>query len=101
MKELAKTFLQDEHPHPAIWVEDTSAKNLFIFLYHDGLSVGDYKPYMQAFRTKSVDSLSLQEVSSYLTALAKHDRVSDCYSSAFEKGSLKRLLQRYLALIGE
>lgn len=98
MKELAIAYLRANHTQSWDWTADQSAYNLFVFLYQDGLSVGDYKPYITIFHEKPIAELTLTEVKAYLTMLAKHDRVSDCYSSAIENGTLAALLNRFLAL---
>lgn len=98
MKELAEQFLATAHPYPMYWANDSTAYNLFVFLYEDGLSIGDYRTHLSTIQHKKIKDLNLDETSAYLTMLAQHDRVSDCFSSAIEKGTLKELLKRYLEL---
>lgn len=98
MRELAMAYLAQTHPTPWNWAADETARALFEFLYDGGLGIEDYRACLREIKGKRLEGLTLKETEAYLTMLAQHDRVSDCYASAIEKGTLAALLQHYLDL---
>ena len=80
--------------------DDEKTFELFKFLFQRNLFNGDYHKYIDKI-IGNVDNASFEELSIYLTGIARAERICDSFSIAYTDGTLDALIRRWLKLARE
>ena len=98
MREIAERFLQAEHKE-SLWQNDQTAVELLEYVYNGGIWDRQHKERIMQIRDKPFDTLALQEVYTYLTAIIGGERINEgLYDRMIQNGTIEKLLERYLVL---
>ena len=98
MRDIAERFLRAEHKE-TLWQDDQTAVELLEYVYSGGVWDRQHKERIMQIRDKPFDTLALQEVYTYLTAIIGGERINEgLYDRMIQNGTIAKLLERYLAL---
>ena len=101
MRDIAGRFLHSEHNTELI-PKDSSASELLEYVYNGGIWDADFRGKIDAVRKKPVNALSVDEIYTYLTAIACLDRTNEgLYYACIQDGTIGSLLERYLVLTAD
>ena len=96
--EIATRFINRSRDGATYWEAIPEAFELFDFIYNGGVWVKNYGEQIKTIQAKKIHDLSLDEVYTYLTALAAKERVWGTFGYAISEGTMDKLLTRFLEL---